>query len=117
MSDRTIRVEDLIATTMVRVRKVWSDNDEWLRQKVTFHLLRNAKELTDKAQYTSRGRIFRSQLVDADAYRSAPYDENGEQLQLHRGRGNHARTHRERPTECLPITKRPYLRTAPNTQC
>lgn len=47
-SDRTIRVEDCIATTMVRVRKVWSDSNYRNRpEKVTFHLLRNAKELTD----------------------------------------------------------------------
>lgn len=33
---------------MVRVRKVWSDSNYRNRpEKVTFHLLRNAKELTD----------------------------------------------------------------------
>ena len=75
-SDRTIRVEDRIATTMVRVRKVWSDSNYPKRPTaVTFHLLRNAKELTDK-QYTV-------EVNDSSSWTHTwtdlpRYDENGE---------------------------------------
>lgn len=103
-SDRTIRVEDRIATTMVRVRKVWSDSNYGNRpENVTFHLLRNAKELTDK-QYT----------VEVDSSSSwtytwtdlPRYDENGERYNY---------TVDEETTQELKdgsyrvsITKRPY---------
>ena len=75
-SDRTIRVEDRIATTMVRVRKVWSDSNYGDRpEKVTFHLLRNAKELTDK-QYTVE---VDSSSSWTHTWTDLPrYDENGE---------------------------------------
>lgn len=75
-SDRTIRVEDRIATTMVRVRKVWSDSNYPKRPTaVTFHLLRNAKELPDK-QYTV-------EVNDSSSWTHTwtdlpRYDENGE---------------------------------------
>lgn len=53
-SDRTVHVEDRIDTIMVRVRKVWSDlNYSGRPSSVTFHLLRDAKELTGK-QYGER---------------------------------------------------------------
>lgn len=75
-SDRTVHVEDRIDTTMVRVRKVWSDSNYSGRpSSVTFHLLRDAKELTDK-QYTVN--------VDNNSswthtWTDLPrYDENGE---------------------------------------
>lgn len=75
-SDRTIRVEDRIATTMVRVRKVWSDSNYGNRpEKVTFHLLRNAKELTDQ-QYTVE---VDSSSSWTHTWTDLPrYDENGE---------------------------------------
>lgn len=75
-SDRTIRVEDRIATTMVRVRKVWSDSNYGDRpEKVTFHLLRNAKELTDQ-QYTVE---VDSSSSWTHTWTDLPrYDENGE---------------------------------------
>lgn len=75
-SDRTIRVEDRIATTMVRVRKVWSDSNYGNRpEKVTFHLLRNAKELTDQ-QYTVE---VGSSSSWTHTWTDLPrYDENGE---------------------------------------
>ena len=75
-SDRTIRVEDRIATTMVRVRKVWSDSNYRNRpEKVTFHLLRNAKELTDQ-QYTVE---VDSSSSWTHTWTDLPrYDENGE---------------------------------------
>lgn len=75
-SDRTIRVEDRIATTMVRVRKVWSDSNYGNRpEKVTFHLLRNAKELIDK-QYTVE---VDSSSSWTHTWTDLPrYDENGE---------------------------------------
>ena len=48
----TIRVEDRVDTTMVRVRKIWSDHNYSERPtSVTFHLLRNSKQLQD-AKYT-----------------------------------------------------------------
>lgn len=48
----TIRVEDRVDTTMVRVRKIWSDHNYDVRPtSVTFHLLRNSKQLQD-AKYT-----------------------------------------------------------------
>ena len=75
-SDRTIRVEDRIATTMVRVRKVWSDSNYGDRpEKVTFHLLRNAKELTDK-QYTVN--VDNSSSWTHTWTDLPRYDENGE---------------------------------------
>lgn len=75
-SDRTIRVEDRVATTMVRVRKVWSDSNYGDRpEKVTFHLLRNAKELTDQ-QYTVE---VDSSSSWTHTWTDLPrYDENGE---------------------------------------
>ena len=75
-SDRTIRVEDCIATTMVRVRKVWSDSNYGDRpEKVTFHLLRNAKELIDQ-QYTVE---VDSSSSWTHTWTDLPrYDENGE---------------------------------------
>lgn len=75
-SDRTIRVEDRIATTMVRVRKVWSDSNYRNRpEKVTFHLLRNAKELIDQ-QYTVE---VDSSSSWTHTWTDLPrYDENGE---------------------------------------
>ena len=79
-SDRTIRVEDRIATTMVRVRKVWSDSNYGNRpEKVTFHLLRNAKELTDQ-QYTVE---VDSSSSWTHTWTDLPrYDENGERYNL-----------------------------------
>lgn len=103
-SDRTIRVEDRIATTMVRVRKVWSDSNYGNRpEKVTFHLLRNAKELTDK-QYTVE---VDSSSSWTHTWTDLPrYDENGERYNY---------TVDEETTQKLKdgsyrvsITKRPY---------
>lgn len=103
-SDRTIRVEDRIATTMVRVRKVWSDSNYGDRpEKVTFHLLRNAKELTDK-QYTVE---VDSSSSWTHTWTDLPrYDENGERYNY---------TVDEETTKKLKdgsyrvsITKRPY---------
>lgn len=103
-SDRTIRVEDRIATTMVRVRKVWSDSNYGDRpEKVTFHLLRNAKELTDK-QYTVE---VDSSSSWTHTWTDLPrYDENGERYNY---------TVDEETTQKLKdgsyrvsITKRPY---------
>lgn len=103
-SDRTIRVEDRIATTMVRVRKVWSDSNYGGRpEKVTFHLLRNAKELTDK-QYTVE---VDSSSSWTHTWTDLPrYDENGERYNY---------TVDEETTQKLKngsyrvsITKRPY---------
>lgn len=103
-SDRTIRVEDRIATTMVRVRKVWSDSNYGNRpEKVTFHLLRNAKELTDK-QYTVEVDSSSSWM---HTWTDLPrYDENGERYNY---------TVDEETTQKLKdgsyrvsITKRPY---------
>lgn len=103
-SDRTIRVEDRIATTMVRVRKVWSDSNYGNRpEKVTFHLLRNAKELTDK-RYTVEVRDSSSWT---HTWTDLPrYDENGERYNY---------TVDEETTRALKdgsyrvsITKRPY---------
>lgn len=102
--DRTIRVEDRIATTMVRVRKVWSDSNYGNRpEKVTFHLLRNAKELTDK-QYTVE---VDSSSSWTHTWTDLPrYDENGERYNY---------TVDEETTQKLKdgsyrvsITKRPY---------
>lgn len=75
-SDRTVHVEDRIDTTMVRVRKVWSDSNYRYRpEKVTFHLLRNAKELTDQ-QYTVE---VGSSSSWTHTWTDLPrYDENGE---------------------------------------
>lgn len=103
-SDRTIRVEDCIATTMVRVRKVWSDSNYGDRpEKVTFHLLRNAKELIDK-QYTVE---VDSSSSWTHTWTDLPrYDENGERYNY---------TVDEETTQKLKdgsyrvsITKRPY---------
>lgn len=103
-SDRTIRVEDCIATTMVRVRKVWSDSNYRNRpEKVTFHLLRNAKELTDQ-QYTVE---VDSSSSWTHTWTDLPrYDENGERYNY---------TVDEETTQKLKdgsyrvsITKRPY---------
>lgn len=103
-SDRTIRVEDCIATTMVRVRKVWSDSNYGDRpEKVTFHLLRNAKELIDK-QYTVE---VDSSSSWTHTWTDLPrYDENGERYNY---------TVDEKTTQKLKdgsyrvsITKRPY---------
>lgn len=103
-SDRTIRVEDRIATTMVRVRKVWSDSNYRNRpEKVTFHLLRNAKELTDQ-QYTVE---VDSSSSWTHTWTDLPrYDENGERYNY---------TVDEETTQKLKdgsyrvsITKRPY---------
>lgn len=103
-SDRTIRVEDRIATTMVRVRKVWSDSNYGNRpEKVTFHLLRNAKELTDQ-QYTVE---VDSSSSWTHTWTDLPrYDENGERYNY---------TVDEETTQELKdgsyrvsITKRPY---------
>lgn len=103
-SDRTIRVEDRIATTMVRVRKVWSDSNYGNRpEKVTFHLLRNAKELTDQ-QYTVE---VDSSSSWTHTWTDLPrYDENGERYNY---------TVDEETTQKLKdgsyrvsITKRPY---------
>ena len=103
-SDRTIRVEDRIATTMVRVRKVWSDSNYGNRpEKVTFHLLRNAKELTDK-RYTVE---VDSSSSWTHTWTDLPrYDENGERYNY---------TVDEETTQKLKdgsyrvsITKRPY---------
>uniref|UniRef100_UPI00359C5E24 Cna B-type domain-containing protein n=1 Tax=Bifidobacterium adolescentis TaxID=1680 RepID=UPI00359C5E24 len=103
-SDRTIRVEDRIATTMVRVRKVWSDSNYGDRpEKVTFHLLRNAKELTDK-RYTVE---VDSSSSWTHTWTDLPrYDENGERYNY---------TVDEETTKKLKdgsyrvsITKRPY---------
>lgn len=103
-SDRTIRVEDRIATTMVRVRKVWSDSNYGDRpEKVTFHLLRNAKKLTDK-QYTVE---VDSSSSWTHTWTDLPrYDENGERYNY---------TVDEETTKKLKdgsyrvsITKRPY---------
>lgn len=103
-SDRTIRVEDRIATTMVRVRKVWSDLNYGDRpEEVTFHLLRNAKELTDK-QYTVK---VNSSSSWTHTWTDLPrYDENGERYNY---------TVDEETTKTLKdgsyrvsITKRPY---------
>lgn len=103
-SDRTIRVEDRIATTMVRVRKVWSDSNYGNRpEKVTFHLLRNAKELSDK-QYTVK---VDSSSSWTHTWTDLPrYDENGERYNY---------TVDEETTQELKdgsyrvsITKRPY---------
>lgn len=103
-SDRTIRVEDCIATTMVRVRKVWSDSNYGDRpEKVTFHLLRNAKELIDR-QYTVE---VDSSSLWTHTWTDLPrYDENGERYNY---------TVDEETTQKLKdgsyrvsITKRPY---------
>ena len=103
-SDRTIRVEDRIATTMVRVRKVWSDSNYGDRpENVTFHLLRNAKELTDQ-QYTVK---VDSSSSWTHTWTDLPrYDENGERYNY---------TVDEETTQELKdgsyrvsITKRPY---------
>ena len=103
-SDRTIRVEDCIATTMVRVRKVWSDSNYGDRpEKITFHLLRNAKELIDK-QYTVE---VDSSSSWTHTWTDLPrYDENGERYNY---------TVDEETTQKLKdgsyrvsITKRPY---------
>lgn len=52
VDDNTIRVEDRVDTTMVRVRKIWSDHNYSKRPtSVKFHLLRNSKQLQD-AKYT-----------------------------------------------------------------
>lgn len=61
---------------MVRVRKVWSDSNYGNRpEKVTFHLLRNAKELSDK-QYTVK---VDSSSSWTHTWTDLPrYDENGE---------------------------------------
>jgi hypothetical protein len=103
-SDRTIRVEDRIATTMVRVRKVWSDSNYGNRpEKVTFHLLRNAKELTDKRYTVEVGDSSSWTHTWTDLPR---YDENGERYNY---------TVDEETTRALKdgsyrvsITKRPY---------
>lgn len=103
-SDRTIRVEDRIATTMVRVRKVWSDSNYGNRpEKVTFHLLRNAKELTDKRYTVEVGDSSSWTHTWTDLPR---YDENGERYNY---------TVDEETTQKLKdgsyrvsITKRPY---------
>lgn len=103
-SDRTIRVEDRIATTMVRVRKVWSDSNYGNRpEKVTFHLLRNAKELTDKRYTVEVGDSSSWTHTWTDLPR---YDENGERYNY---------TVDEETTQALKdgsyrvsITKRPY---------
>lgn len=103
-SDRTIRVEDRIATTMVRVRKVWSDSNYGNRpEKVTFHLLRNAKELTDKRYTVEVGDFSSWTHTWTDLPR---YDENGERYNY---------TVDEETTRALKdgsyrvsITKRPY---------
>lgn len=103
-SDRTIRVEDRIAITMVRVRKVWSDSNYGNRpEKVTFHLLRNAKELTDKRYTVEVGDSSSWTHTWTDLPR---YDENGERYNY---------TVDEETTRALKdgsyrvsITKRPY---------
>lgn len=103
-SDRTIRVEDRIATTMVRVRKVWSDSNYSGRPTtVTFHLLRNAKELTDKRYTVEVGDSSSWTHTWTDLPR---YDENGERYNY---------TVDEETTQKLKdgsyrvsITKRPY---------
>lgn len=103
-SDRTIRVEDRIATTMVRVRKVWSDSNYGDRpEKVTFHLLRNAKKLTDKRYTVEVGDSSSWTHTWTDLPR---YDENGERYNY---------TVDEETTQKLKdgsyrvsITKRPY---------
>ena len=103
-SDRTIRVEDRIATTMVRVRKVWSDSNYSGRPTtVTFHLLRNAKELTDKRYTVEVGDSSSWTHTWTDLPR---YDENGERYNY---------TVDEETTQALKdgsyrvsITKRPY---------
>ena len=103
-SDRTIRVEDRIATTMVRVRKVWSDSNYSKRPTtVTFHLLRNAKELTDKRYTVEVGDSSSWTHTWTDLPR---YDENGERYNY---------TVDEETTQALKdgsyrvsITKRPY---------
>lgn len=75
-SDRTVHVEDRIDTTMVRVRKVWSDSNYSGRpSSVTFHLLRDAKELTDK-QYTVN--VDNSSSWTHTWTDLPRYDENGE---------------------------------------
>ena len=103
-SDRTIRVEDRIATTMVRVRKVWSDSNYPKRPTaVTFHLLRNAKELTDKQSTVEVNDSSSWTHTWTDLPR---YDENGERYNY---------TVDEETTQKLKdgsyrvsITKRPY---------
>lgn len=75
-SDRTVHVEDRIDTTMVRVRKVWSDlNYSGRPSSVTFHLLRDAKELTGK-QYTVN--VDNSSSWTHTWTDLPRYDENGE---------------------------------------
>ena len=75
-SDRTVHVEDRIDTTMVRVRKVWSDSNYSGRpSSVTFHLLRDAKELTDE-QYTVN--VDNSSSWTHTWTDLPRYDENGE---------------------------------------
>lgn len=103
-SDRTVHVEDRIDTTMVRVRKVWSDSNYSGRpSSVTFHLLRDAKELTDK-QYTVN--VDNSSSWTHTWTDLPRYDENGERYNY---------TVDEETTQKLKdgsyrvsITKRPY---------
>lgn len=103
-SDRTVHVEDRIDTTMVRVRKVWSDlNYSGRPSSVTFHLLRDAKELTGK-QYTVN--VDNSSSWTHTWTDLPRYDENGERYNY---------TVDEETTQKLKdgsyrvsITKRPY---------
>lgn len=103
-SDRTVHVEDRIDTIMVRVRKVWSDlNYSGRPSSVTFHLLRNAKELTGK-QYTVN--VDNSSSWTHTWTDLPRYDENGERYNY---------TVDEETTQKLKdgsyrvsITKRPY---------
>lgn len=103
-SDRTVHVEDRIDTIMVRVRKVWSDlNYSGRPSSVTFHLLRDAKELTGK-QYTVN--VDNSSSWTHTWTDLPRYDENGERYNY---------TVDEETTQKLKdgsyrvsITKRPY---------